>query len=212
MTPITAEAQLHYEEGWNLYTSNNFRDAAVCLRKAAVLKHPLAAALLSELLFWGRTGLAIDKQASLKLAQDGAELGCVHCKGMLATHLKFHLGQDEEKCFELARESCRAGSCFGQMIFFFVSNKLFDISSVKFLRLSAAQGYPQALHFFGLSKLHDASAEDKLEAMSLFRLASDQVDIKLDFVSYCFVACDRFLGPPRSSEPNRQNAVKWHRG
>lgn len=98
-TPITAEAQLHYEEGWNLYTSNNFKDAAVCLRKAAVLKHPLAAALLSELLFWGRTSLAIDKEASLKLALDGTEMGCAHCKGMLATHL-WLLQQDEEKSFE----------------------------------------------------------------------------------------------------------------
>lgn len=68
------------------------------------------------------------------------------------------------------------------MIFGLVSN------TIKFIRLSAAQGYPQALHFFGLSKLHGKpSAEDKLEAMRLFRLVSDQVYNKLNFGSYCFV-------------------------
>jgi hypothetical protein len=82
--PITTEAQLQYIEGWSLFTSAHFKDAAACLRKSAELKHPLAAALLSDLLFWGTTGLAIDKEASLKLAQDGAETGCAHCKGMLA--------------------------------------------------------------------------------------------------------------------------------
>ncbi len=155
-----------------MYTSNNFKDAAVCLRKAAVLKHALATALLSELLFWGRTGVAIDKDASLKLAQDGAEMGCAHCKGMLATHLWLH--NMKEKSFELARESCRAGSCFGWLVLALLSAS--DHPGKKFFRLSAAQGYPQALHFLGLSKLHGTpSAEDKLEAMRLFRLASDQV-------------------------------------
>jgi uncharacterized protein len=52
----------------------------------------------------------------------------------------------------------------------------FVFREVKFLRLSAAQGYAQALHLLARSLLEndEATAEDKLEAMRLFHLASDQ--------------------------------------
>ena len=147
--------------------------------------------MLSEILYFGRTGVAVDFALSHKLALAGADMGCVHCCGVLALLTAGPLfindetdeatdSKHEAKAFELATKSARANSCFGFLALFrFYGHGVHvdknDEIAMRYLKIAASQGYPQALVFLGESFRQGAGVkEDKLEAMRLFRLASDQ--------------------------------------
>jgi TPR repeat protein len=65
-----------------------------------------------------REGVAQDKVRSMQLLQEGARLGCSHCKGILGGCFLFGEGVDGDhvRGSELLKESIAAASCYGQYV------------------------------------------------------------------------------------------------
>ena len=156
--PAPPEGHIHFEEGFNLCAASHFKDAAACFDKAVALKHQLSHAMLSDILLFGRTGVPKNSQRSHKLALAGADMGCVHCKGLLAIHMVAFSEQPDPthaaKAFELASTSARANSCFGlYACSFFHKQGIIGpancIVAIRYLKLAAAQGYAEALSELG---------------------------------------------------------------
>ena len=181
VAPASAEAV--FQEGQRLYGEQRFSDAAERWGRAALLQHAPSHAHLSNMLIFGRPGVAKDVKRAFELAAAGAALGCAHSKGALGVCYVWGCGvaKDEARGLALGRESEAAGSCFGQ----YVVGACFDFGcggvakdyaeAVRLYRLAAAQGHAGAQCNLGVKFANGQGvAQDHAEAARLYRLSAAQ--------------------------------------
>jgi TPR repeat protein len=178
-----AQGEALFQEGQRLYGEQRFSEAAERWGRAALLQHGPSHAHLSELLFWGRAGVAKDVKRGFELAAAGAALGCAHSKGALGWCYVWGHGvaKDVARGLALGRESAAAGSCFGQ----FVVARCYYVGrggvakdyaeAARLYLLAAEQGYAHAQFKLGnvFEKGHGV-AKDTAEAIRWYRLAAAQ--------------------------------------
>jgi hypothetical protein len=177
------EAEGVFEEGQRLYGEQRFSEAAERWGRAALLQHAPSHAHLSDMLFWGRPGVAKDVKRGFKLAAAGAALGCAHSKGVLGFCyvVGYAVAEDAARGLALGRESEAAGSCFGQ----FVVGACYNVGcggiaedhaeAARLYSLAAAQGHATAQTDLGVMfENGDGVAQDYAEAVRLYRLAAAQ--------------------------------------
>ena len=101
-----------------MYGEQRFSEAVECWGRAALLQHGPSHAHMSDMLIYGRAGVAIDVKRAFEFAAAGAALGCAHSKGALGRCYAYGLGvaKDAARGLALGRESAAAGSCFGQFV------------------------------------------------------------------------------------------------
>ncbi len=138
-------------------------------------------ALKAWSLIAGRLGVARDEERGFELAQEGARLGCHHCKGVLAFCYWVGHGceRDEARSLELARESSGRGSRYGQLtlgkLHHYGGLAADDAQALAFSRLAAAQGLDEAQWELGLMYGDgDGVAQDHAEALRWYQLAAAQ--------------------------------------
>jgi len=104
-----------FEEGGRLYDAGQYQECAAAYKRAAAAGHTHARSRLAELLIAGRQGVRRDESRAFKLAAAGAQIGCMHCIGVLARCYisGFGVPKDAAKGFELGIESAEAGSITG---------------------------------------------------------------------------------------------------
>ncbi len=73
-----------FEEGLRLYAGGRYQAAVDKLKEAAALGHVAAHSELAWLLMNGREGVPADFNGAVKLAKEGAGLGCMHSLGVHA--------------------------------------------------------------------------------------------------------------------------------
>ncbi len=162
-----------------------WRDAAERWGRAALLQHGPSHAHLSDMLIYGRPGVAEDENRGFELATAGAALGCAHSKGVLGCCYLFGCGValDEARGLALGRESEAAGSCFGQ----YVVGVCYDVGcggvaqddaeAVRLYRPAAAQGHASAQNNLGsMFEFGEGVARDRTEVIRWYRLAAAQGD------------------------------------
>jgi len=202
------------KEAEELCASGRCAAAVVPLQRAIYLGDSNSRALKAWLLIDGREGVAKDEERGFELAEEGARLGCYHCKGVLA-HCYFEgfgCEQDTARSLELARESAERGSRYGQLTL----GKLHylgygglaadDAQALAFLRLAAAQGLDEAQWELGLMyEDGDGVAQDHAEALRLYQLAAAQGHPDaLYSVAFCH---ELGLGVRK----NVAEAIRWYR-
>jgi TPR repeat protein len=171
------------KEAEELCASGQYAASAVALKLAVDLGHLPSRALMAHMLIDGREGVAKDCNGAFELVEEGARLCCHHCQGVMA---RCYLGgygcvRDAARSLELARESSRKGSRFGQ----YTLGELYrqgeggvaqdHAQAVALYRLAAAQNLDDAQFSLGLmyySRL--GVAQDHDEALRLFQLAAAQ--------------------------------------
>ena len=208
------EAEGVFEEGQRLYGEQRFSEAAERWGRAALLQHAPSHAHLSDMLIWGRAGVAVDEKRGFALAAAGAALGCAHSKGALGYCYVFGRGvaQDVARGLALGRESAAAGSCFGQL----VVGACYDFSyggvardyaeAARLYSLAAAQGHANAQNNLGDMFEHGQGvAQDYAEAVRLYSLAAAQgfVDAQNN-LGYMFET-------GQGVAPDRAEAIRWYR-
>jgi len=121
--------------------AGQYAAAVVQLQCAIDLGHLPSLALKAWLHIYGREGVALDHEAALKLAEEGARLGCHHCQGVMANCYFEGWGceKDYARSLELARESSGRGSRYGQ-------HTLGELHH--WGRGGLAEDFPQALMFY----------------------------------------------------------------
>jgi len=80
------------KEADELCASGQCAAAAVPLQQAVDLGHLLSRALKAWLLLVGREGVARYRKRAFELAEEGASLGCHHCRGVIACCYLFGCG------------------------------------------------------------------------------------------------------------------------
>ena len=156
--------------------------AIVPLLLAIDFGHLPSRALLAYLLIDGREGIAKDKNRGFELVEEGARLGCHHCKGMLAYSYLYGYGckRDNARSLKLARESSGLGSKYGQYIlgeWQYINGQVpQDLAqAVALFRLAAAQGLDNA--FVKLGRMYNYGinvTKNYSEALRLYQLAAAQ--------------------------------------
>jgi TPR repeat protein len=178
-----AQGEALFQEGQRLYGEQRFSEAAERWGRAALLLHAPSHAHLSELLFWGRPGVAKDVMRGFELAKAGTALGCAHSKGALGRCYVMCDGvrRDEARGLALGRESAAAGSCFGQYVvgLCYKSGRggfaQDQAEAVRLYSLAAAQGHARAQYSLGfMFEDGQGVAQDRAEAIRLYRLAAAQ--------------------------------------
>jgi uncharacterized protein len=171
-----------FQEGQRLYGEQRFSEAAERWGRAALLQHGPSHAHLSDMLSWGRPGVAKDENRAFELAATGAALGCAHSKGALSRCYFYGSGvaKDVARGLALGRESEAAGSCFGQ----FVVGKCYYegwgvaqgyAEAARLYRLAAAQGHAIAqINLGGMFRKGLGVAQDETETVRFWRLAAAQ--------------------------------------
>jgi TPR repeat protein len=172
-----------FQEGQRLYGEQRFSEAAERWGRAALLQHGPSHAHLSDMLIYGRAGVAVDVKRGFALAKAGAALGCAHSKGALGwCYINgYGVRRDEARGLALGRESEAAGSCFGQ----YVVGKCYDFGyygvaqdyaeAVRLYSLAAAQGHATAQYNLGfMFENGQGVAQDRAEAIRWYRLAAAQ--------------------------------------
>jgi hypothetical protein len=183
------EAEGVFEEGQRLYGEQRFSEAAERWGRAALLLHAPSHAHLSDMLFYGRAGVAKDVKRAFALAAAGAALGCAHSKGALGRCYLVGEGvaANVGKGLALGRESEAAGSCFGQYVVGVWYNNgqgvaQDDAEAVRLYRLAAAQGHAQAQCNLGVMfDIGEGVALDDAEAVRLYRLTAAQGHAQAQF-------------------------------
>ena len=174
--------------------------AIVPLLLAIDFGHLPSRALLAYLLIDGKEGIAKDKNRGFELVEEGARLGCYHCKGMMSYCYMYGYGCkiDAALSLELARESSGLGSKYGQ----YVLGKLYRHGSggvtqdydqaVDWFRLSAAQNFDWAQYSLGFQYCAGwGVAQDDAEALRLYQLAAAQENPDALYVVALFHECGR---------------------
>jgi uncharacterized protein len=178
-----AQAETVFQEGQRLYGEQRFSEAAERWGRAALLRHGPSHAHLSDMLVYGRPGVAKDLKRGFKLAKAGAALGCAHSKGALGLcYFAGHgVAQDVVKGLALGRESAAAGRCFGQFVVGLCYKGCCGgvaqdgAEAVRLYRLAAEQGYAPAQFNFGVMFNNGQGvAQDRAEAIRWYRLAAAQ--------------------------------------
>jgi TPR repeat protein len=105
-----------HDSSQELLAQWKFPAAAALYRRAIALHLVSFHADLAWLLMWGRGGVSEDKQAAFRIAVEGMRLRCADCRGVVALCWACGAGcsKDIPRAGLLARESCLAGSKYGQ--------------------------------------------------------------------------------------------------
>jgi TPR repeat protein len=156
--------------------------AIVPLQWAIYFEHLPSRALLAYLLIDGREGIAKDKNRGFELVEEGARLGCHHCKGMLAYSYLYGYGckRDNARSLKLARKSSGLGSKYGQYIlgeWQYINGQVPQdmAQAVAFFRLAAAQGLDNALFKLGYMYNYGINVtKNYSEALRLYQLSAAQ--------------------------------------
>jgi len=166
------------ERGQRECNEGLYANAAASWGRAVDLNHPHAHALLSTMLVEGRPQVPVDCPRAFALASAGADMGCMHSKGVLGRCLGagFGVAADPAKAVSLGRESAAAGSCMGQ----FVVGKCYHAGwgvaqdyaeAVRFYRLAAAQAQ---CNLGVMLELGRGVPQNYTEAVRFFDLAAAQ--------------------------------------
>jgi hypothetical protein len=178
-----AQGEALFQEGRRLYGEQRFSEAAERWGRAALQQHGPSHAHLSDMLIFGRSGVAADEKRGVKLAAAGGALGCAHSKGALGRcYLYGHcVAKDEVRGLALRRESAAAGSCFGQFVVGVCYRDGIGVAqdcaeAVRLFRLAADQGHAGA--YFDMGNMFEFGkgvvAQDRAEAIQWYRLAAAQ--------------------------------------
>ena len=174
-----------FKEAEELYASQQFAAALVPLQRAIDWGHLPSRALKAWLLADGRKDVPQDDVAALDLVQEGVRLGCHHCQGVMA-----FLKPTHARSLELARESARNGSKYGQLSLghlhfrmhkgtlnfqLFGAMDAVAVPAAYFYRLAAAQGLDAAQCSLGdMYRVGDGVVQNVAEALRLYHLAAFQ--------------------------------------
>jgi len=171
------------KEAEELCASGQCAAAVVPLQRAIDFGDSNSRALKAWLLIEGREGVAKDRKRAFKLAEEGARLGCHHCRGVMAYCYLHSRGcrKDAARSMELARESSGRGSRYGQLtlgVFYHwgLGGLARDhAQALAFYGLAAAQGLDAAQEGLGCM-YHYASgvARDYTEALRWYQFAAAQ--------------------------------------
>jgi TPR repeat protein len=174
-----AQGEALFQEGQRLYEEQRFSEAAERWGRAALLLHAPSHAHLSDMLIYGRAGVAKDAKRGFKLAKAGAALGCAHSKGALVWG--HGVAKDKARGLALGRESAAAGSCFGQFMvavcYYYVCGGIArdDAKALRLFRIAADQEYANAQSSLGVMYANGRGvAQDRKEAIRWYRLAAAQ--------------------------------------
>ena len=140
-----AQAIACADEAQRLLAAGQYATAAVELQRA--IGQGLLSAYAHEawLLIYGREDVAINQERAFELAEEGVRLGCYHCQGVLAHCYWGGYGceEDEARSLQLAIESSKKGSKYGQHTLGLLQN------DVTLYLLAANQGFDEAQYRFG---------------------------------------------------------------
>jgi len=171
------------KEAEELCASGQCAAAVVPLQRAIYMGDLPSLALKAWLFIDGREGVARDGKRGLELAEEGARLGCHHCQGVVAYCRLQGEGceEDEALSLEMARESSRRGSRYGQLTlgklhYHGAGGVAQDYAqAVAFYRLAAAQGLDGAQYSLGnMYSNGQGVAQDNAEALRWYQLAAAQ--------------------------------------
>jgi TPR repeat protein len=178
-----AQGEALFQEGQRLYGEQRFSEAAERWGRAALQQHGPSHAHLSDMLIYGRPGVAKDVKRAFELAAAGAALGCAHSKGALGRCYVWGHGvaRDAARGLALGRESAAAGSCFGQFVVGLCYNNGYGgvaqdyTEAVRLYSLAADQGHATAQFNLG-QKFENGYgvAQDRAEAIRWYRLSAAQ--------------------------------------
>jgi len=171
-----------YQYALALVSTGQCATAIIHLNLSIVHSHLPSCALKAWMLLEGREGVAQDWNGAFELVEEGARLGCHHCKGVIAWFY-FWMQEDEERSLELARESSGSGlgSRYGQCVlgWLYYSGEggvAQDYAqAVALYRLAAAQNFDDAQRRLG--HMYDEGlgvAQDDAEALRWYQLAAAQ--------------------------------------
>ncbi len=184
MTAMRKEAAQVAEE---LCASGQCADAVDLLQVAVELGHLPSRALNAWLLVDGREGVAKDHKKAFELAEQGARLGCHQCQGVLSFCYWGGCGceVDDVRSLELARESSRKGSSYGQLTLGFLhlcgaGGLELDVAEALVLfGLAAKQGLDMAQFQLGeMLSFGFGVNEDIAEAQRWYQLAATQGNLE----------------------------------
>jgi TPR repeat protein len=169
-------------QGQCLYEVARYACAAERWQRAVEIGHPLAHALLANILIDGRPGLPYNRDRAFLLASAGARLGCAHSKGVLGRCYSgsYGVAQNIVNALALAQQSAAAGSCFGNFVLgvCYEKGEGVDVDMAKaagLWRRAAEDGLAVAQFNLGvLLKLGKDVAQNVAEALHLWKLASSQ--------------------------------------
>jgi TPR repeat protein len=208
------EAEGVFEEGQRLYGEQRFSEAAERWGRAALLQHAPSHAHLSDMLLYGRAGVAVDMKRAFAFASAGAALGCAHSKGALGRCYinGWGVAKDEARGLALGRESAAAGSCFGQYVVGACYNFGYGgvaqdyAEAARLYSLAAAQGYVNAQSNLGVMFFYGRGvAKDYAEAARLWRLAAAQGDALSQY------NLGLMLENGYGVAQDRADAIRWYR-
>ena len=168
------------KEAEELCASGQCAAAMVALKRAVNLGHLPSRALKAWMLLDGRKGVAKDCIGAFELAEEGARLGCHHCRGVMAFCYWSGCGceADDVRSLEMARESAGKGSRYEQCALGFLHlDGGGGPEAVDFFRLAAEQGLGLAQYQLGEAYYYGFGvAEDNAEALRWYQLAAAQGD------------------------------------
>jgi len=203
------------KEAEELCASGQCAAALVPMQRAIAFGDFTSLALKAWLLIYGREGITEDPKTGVELAEEGARLGCHHCKGVLAFCYYGGLGCEEDaaRSLELACESSGRGSRYGQLALGRLHQEgggglAMDLAqAVALYRLAAAQGLDDAhcslgdMHHNGYGGL----AEDRAKALRRYQLAAAQgYPAGLFMVARCYEGGDGVAA-------DVAEAIRWYR-
>ena len=173
---VAAVRNKFVKEAEELCASGQCAAALIPLQRAIDLEDLPSRALKAWLHMDGREGVAKDEETAFELAEEGARLGCHHCKGVMACCYFFGCGCEEDyaRSLEFARESAGRGSRYSQYTLARLHRLIrggvaWDLArSFAFYRLAAAQGLDAAQYELGSMVQYCA------EGLRLFQLAATQ--------------------------------------
>jgi TPR repeat protein len=208
-------------EGWHakaeaLCAVGECAAAASHLQQAISRGHLPSRAGLAHMLITGSEGVARDQDKAFELAEEGARLGCHHCKGVTARCYLVGLGcsKDAARALVLAHESAAKGSKYGQCMLGWVYRdehclaKLAERdhdAAITQWRLATAQNFDAAQNELGFMYQQGYGVEkDYAEALRWFKLAAAQgFGVALCNVGWCY---EKGLGVA----VDKAEAIRWY--
>jgi TPR repeat protein len=208
------QAQAFADETERLLAAGQYKAAVQQLQRAIGHGHLPSRALKAWMLLDGREGVAQDCDAAFELVEEGARLGCNHCRGVMAIYYWYGNGcvRDAARSLELAHESSGKGSKYGQ----YALGRLYVYGgdgverdyaqALAFYRLAAAQNFDGAQISLGTMYDHGLGvAQNLAEALRWYQLAAIQGHPEALFnVAYCHW---RGLGV----RENKATATRWYK-
>jgi TPR repeat protein len=211
---LAAERDKAAKQADELCASGQCAAALTPLKRAIYFGDFASLALQAWLILRGREGMEQNRDRGFELAEWGAQLGCHHCKGVVAFYYDFGYGCEEHRAFmlELATASSEMGSRYGQLMLGDLYMQglrgltLDQDQATALYRLAAAQGLDMAQNTLGSLYMHGKTvALDWEEALRWHMLAAVQGDpAGLYWVARCH---EHGRGVPQ----NTDIAIHWLR-